>query len=205
VLMCHMFLTQNNMNMKKALLILGVIAAGSSAMATVINGDINFAGDFKQNGGIQGVLSTATSMSLVPGTTQIVSADLDLAGATSPFSFATPIGVNPGTDLVGRNLWSVTVGTSTFTFLVVSETQTTTLANRIGLEGLGILSDGNPLDDTIGDWVLDFTRTGSLGNLKFGWHSTTSSEGVSVPDGGATAMLLGVGLLGFGAIRRKVA
>ena len=192
------------MKMTKTLALIGALTSGISALAVPITGSIGFTGTYTQNGGTSGNLATATSMSI--DTVGVDTADGNLTGATSPLSFATPIGVNANsTDLIGDQLWSVTVGADTFTFAVLTEAQVYggnlpgPLGNtkQINLQGTGIMSDGaGPLDDTAGTWQLSFGVSGT----SFTWQSTSAAN---VPDGGATAMLLGVGLVAIGALRRK--
>jgi hypothetical protein len=69
--------------------------------------------------------------------------------------------------------------------------------NNFGMSGSGV-AHITGFDDTVASWSLE--GTGSGFNFKFASESTTA---LGVPDGGATAMLLGVGLLGLGALRRK--
>jgi VPDSG-CTERM motif len=163
---------------------------GFSASATPITGSIGFGGTYTQNGGIQGDLSTATSMSI--NTVNIQNVTGSFVGATSP-SFATPILVNPGTGLT--QLWQVLVGALTYTFNVTSESQTFTSGTQLNLAGNGVISD-NLGDSANGVWQLGFGVSGD----SFTWQSTSAAN---VPDGGTTVALLGGALAGLGLLKRK--
>ena len=171
----------------------------TAVQAVSISGEVAFSGKYTQNGGTLGQLNTATSFSI--SSVAIDDAFGDFAGATAPLSFASPIGVNGNAPtLVGATLWSITVGPKTYTFKVGSFTETynpgSGTSDQINITGLGIASDGiGGLDDTTGSFELNF---GNSGTSTFTWRSSSA-----VPDGGATAMLIGVGLLGLGALRRK--
>ena len=176
---------------------LALAAAGMmtiTAQAVPIVGSIGFTGTYTQNGGTIGDLSTATSMTI--NTVGVDIATDDLTGAGAPLSFASPIGVNGNLPLIGQ-LWSVTVGTDTFTFAVTSQSQTFTSAIQVNLAGTGVMSDGTgPKDDTTGTWQLGFGRTGAA----FTWQSTSATN---VPDGGATLILLGSAIVGLFGFARK--
>jgi hypothetical protein len=170
-----------------------VMALAASMHASSIVGSVGFNGHYVSNGSGSD-LTTATSMSV--SSIDSVSGTGDLAGATAPYSFLSPIGVNGGPSIVGSQLWSVTVGGSTFTMTVNTEAQVLTSAATIVLQGTGTMSDGvGPLDDTTGTWQVSFGASGD----SFTWQGTTASA----PDGGATAILLGVGISGLAMIRRK--
>jgi VPDSG-CTERM motif len=179
------------------------LALGLSGSAYAdINGSIGFTGTFIQTGGTIGLLNTADHMTL--GSLQIATATGDLTGAGAPFSFASSIGVNGNPpSLVGHTLWTATVGAITYSFTIATESQTLTSGAQINLAGIGTMHDGNPGDDTAGEWQLGFGRSGA----SFTWQGTSASVGTptTTPDGGATVVLLGAALSGLGLIRRKLA
>lgn len=178
---------------------LACAAAGLSLVAasnaTPITGSIGFTGTYTQNGGTAGNLASATTMTI--DTTVVSSTTGDFVGAGAPLSFASPIGVNGNAPAIGT-LWSVTVGSKTYTFTVSSESQTFTSGTQLNLAGNGTISDGTLADNTGGTWQLGFGVSGS----SFTWQSTSAAN---VPDGGTTAILMGAALSGLALLRRKLA
>jgi hypothetical protein len=182
-----------------AALALGLTA---STYASQIDGSIGFTGTFTQTGGTIGKLNTAHNMTL--GSLQIATTSGDLTGAGAPFSFQSAIGVNGNApSLVTHTLWTATVGAITYSFTVSTETEIFTSPAQLNLMGVGIMHDGNPADDTAGEWQLGFGRSGA----SFTWQGTSAAtpDPTTVPDGGATVVLLGAALSGLGLIRRKLA
>jgi len=168
------------------------------ARAVNISGSIGFTGTYLQNGGIPGDLSTATSMTITNVGIAPFTASGDLALASAPLTFVSPIGVNSNPpSIVGVNLWTVTVGTDIFSLNVSTFAQTFQSAIQLNLAGTGVLS-GGLFDPTPGAWQLGFGKTGSA----FTWQSTSAAN---VPDGGFTVMLLGFTLAGLTAMRRRLA
>lgn len=170
-----------------------VAGLASAAQANPITGSIGFIGDYIQNGGTLGDLTTATSMTITD--TVIGSSTGDLSGA-SLISFATPIPVNPPVGLT--TLWSVLVSGITYSFTVTSETQDLTTPEALHLKGTGILSDGNAANNTPGTFQLGFGVSGA----SFQWQSTSATS-VTTPDGGATLLLLGSVLSSLGLLRAR--
>ena len=162
--------------------------------ATPTSGSIGFTGTFIQNGGTPGDLSTATSMTI--DSAAIGTTTGSFTGA-SLINFASPIAVNPAAGLT--TLWSVLVGSITYTFTSITEEQNLTTPTALHLTGTGLISDGNAADDTTGTWQLGFGKSGD----SFQWQSTSATDTGKVPDGGATAMLLGTGLCGLYAFGKK--
>ena len=182
------------MNKITKLALVATAAFVASTQAGLIEGSVAFAGAYKQIGGTPGDLTGATSMDITAAF--VVDSQGDLSPATL-VTFMDPIGVNgnaPG--LLGSQLWKIDVLGTGFTFTVDGVVQDQTQANSLHFSGTGTLSDGvGGFDDTPGEFQLHFGANGS----SFAWDST----GASVPDGGMTAALLGVGILGLGALRRK--
>jgi hypothetical protein len=184
------------------LVALGLTAAANAAF---INGGISFAGDYTvQNSSSVDVtlLSLGSQIAFVnPGVTTSRGGNFTIIPAGSPVTMATPLIFVPPT-VPGGNLWSVTDGTDTFTFLLNSMTVDpieTGPPEAVRIHGTGDVSytgPNGPFQTTPGSWVANF----SSGGGSFAWSSTT----VSTPDGGTTMALFGVSLLGLGAIRRKL-
>ena len=167
------------------------LALAGSLQAGTISGGVTFVGDYSANG-TPGDLTTATE---VTPTILVTLGGGDLTGAVFG-SFLTPIGVNGNVaSNVGAELWEVQVGLDTYTLTVGTALQTLGSSDQIALKGTGTIQK-NGGDDTGGSWQLSFGETGAF----FGFQSTS---GTNVPDGGATAMLFGLGVLGLGMMRRK--
>ena len=69
-------------------------------------------------------------------------------------------------------------------------------ADEINLSGSGIVM-ANGFDDTPGSW----TFSGQQGNIFFTFSSVTIAQGVAEP---STLLLLGIGFLGLGVMRKRV-
>lgn len=176
--------------MKNKLIIMaGAVAAlvsiGSVARATPIVGSVGFTGTYTQTGGTKGNLTTATSMKIT--STAIGTATGNFAGA-SLVSFAPTFAVNPATGLTA--LWSILVGSTTYTFTSTYESQNLTSPTGLHLLGTGLITDGNATDNTTGTWQLGFGVSGD----SFQWQSTAATATANVPDGGPTTMMLGAAL-----------
>ena len=181
------------------MIVAGAVAAlvgcGSVVQAIPITGSIGFTGSYTQIGGTHGNLTTATSMTIndiAVGTTSG-----SFVGAIDP-TFASPISVNPAVGL-GR-LWTVLVGSTTYTFDSTSESENLDTPSGLHLVGTGTMADGTAADTTTGTWQLGFGVTGD----SFQWQSTAGANATNVPDGGSTAMLLGAGCCGIGLFKRKL-
>ena len=171
--------------------------------ATAITGSIGFTGTYTANATTAGNLTTATLITIAPGAISVTpgSPTGSFVGAGAPVGFASPIHINPATPIIGQ-LWSVTVGLTTYTMTVTSETETLDTAAQVNLVGAGTISDGVPADATSGTWQLGFGVSGTPPLASFTFQSTSAAN---VPDGGTTAMLLGAALSGLALLRRKLA
>ena len=113
----------------------------------------------------------------------------------TPLAFAAPFSNNP--------LWSV----GGFTFNLTSfnaPVRTDNVApvpDSLALSGMGTIQ-GAGFDPTPGGW----TWTGTMdGSSSFSFASTTvAGSGAGVPDSGSTLTLLGIALVSFAALRRKI-
>ena len=186
--------------MVSATLAVGMVSA---VQAIPITGSIGFTGAFVQIGGTSGNLGTAVSFTIlntVANPITIHDATGAFVGAGAPIVFAPSVGVNGNApSLVNAQLWSVLNGLTTYSLTVTTEGQTFTSGIQLNLAGNGILHDGNAADDTAGVWQIGFGVSGN----SFTWQSTSSTS--SVPDGGATVMLLGAAFSGLALLRRKLA
>ena len=159
--------------------------------ATPVQGSINFDGEATTN---TGSLATATAFTSITGTfvdpatqTGVFASVPNYTPVTfTPFSFSAS-GVTP--------LWTFTIGSTTYSFdatSIVVETQNSTFLN---IEGSGV-AHVTGYTDAVGTWSI--TDTGNGPNFTFG-------EGTNVPDGGATVVLmaLGLGAIALGAYARR--
>jgi hypothetical protein len=185
--------------MKKT--ILAVLAMGAlscalfsqQAQADLITGDIVKGGQITFNG----PLATATQVThwFSAGTNNdgfstVFSVSGDLATFISPLeeaAMAQPWDFGSGGPQAG--LWSV----GGFTFDLASSTIVTQIPGFLNITGSGTIT-GNGFDPTKSEFTLTVTRLGS--QLVFGAITNT------VPDGGATVMLLGAALGALGLARR---
>lgn len=115
-------------------------------------------------------------------------------GTMTDFAFNPTLSPSPVAPL-----WAITSGAGTgfsFTLNAITLVDQAT-PGFLNLGGNGAFS-GPGFDTTLGAWSFTVTTTGSL----FTW---TSGNVANAPDGGTTALLLGLGLLGLGAARRFMA
>ena len=165
-----------------ALIVSGALLV-SVAKATPISGDINFFGVAKTD---TGKLATATKFTTISGVTVVPVDDGNYAGTAgssatfTPFSFSA-LGVTP--------LWSIVIGSTHYWFDATSVSIGMQNKNFLNLEGKGVAYETG-YDPTPGTWSI--TDTGTSATVTFGFSAT-------VPDAGATALLVGLGLVGIGA------
>ncbi len=183
--------------MKKLKLILGfalaTLVAGQAAQAVFISGEVFFTGGAT----LDATPASATSISFAnPIDLLEVISTGSYAGLTVPttatfkdFTFGS---VGTTGALSVDKLWTFTDGV-TFSFEVTTLTGNSFSNGQRTLTGHGIARIGG-FDDTDGTWFLSTSGTGT---------SIAFSSSADVPDSGATAALLGLGLLGLaGAARR---
>ena len=171
-------------------LVAALVGFTAGAQATPIVGSVAFGGGDDQVGGIQGDLTTATSFAI---------RNAFIVDQSGVFTFASNPHVGPtvyatATNNIGLSLWSVDVGSVTYKLTVDTASVTHSSAVQFDLAGTGTLTDGNPSNDTSGVWEMGFGVSGS----SFSWHASNAS----VPDGAATAILLGSSLTAMGLIHR---
>ena len=169
----------------------------SAATAAPIVGSIGFGGEYTQNGGTAGDLTTATSFSITG--VSIISDTGDLNNSTGA-TFFSPVNAN-GSNLTGATLWTVQNNSKTFTFQVTSTQNLLFNQDAVSFKGFGTMDDGvGGLEPTPGEWQLGFGVSGTLPNASFTWQATSAT----VPDGGSTVILLGAGLAALAFVRRKL-
>ena len=199
-------------------LVISSLAAGSLLLgashseATQITGTVGFTGGFS---GAPLNLANATSISFVSPTVQTVEAGsiLDIfINAGDAASIASPLNVSgnagdslplPSSGLGAGVIYTVDGFTLTLTSLTLSSES----AKNLILDGVGTLS-GHGYESTPGDINIAFSRSGTeLPGASFTFAATSSANPPTtrtLPDGGTTAMMLGLGFLGIAGLRRKL-
>jgi len=135
------------------------------------------------------IFNNAGFSSVAPGGTG------DFAGIApgTQATMAQPWIFNPSTPTPG--LWSV----GGFTFDLLSSTVVTQNAQFLSISGTGIVN-GNGFDPTAMEWSFTAQNAGGRPRTIFSF----SANGVAVPDGGTTVMLLGAALGALGLARRYI-
>lgn len=165
---------------------------GRSAEAIPINGSITF------NGGAvydTSSLATATRVNAFSNV-KVTSSDGDFGTFTNPgdpVTMASPWIFSPSTPTPA--LWSV----GGFTYDLASATVMLQTADFLFIEGTGTVS-GNGFDPTPGTW--SFTSQSPSANGVFSFSGGSGAQGV--PEGGSTAALLGIALVGVAIASRKL-
>lgn len=179
--------------------IIATFALGAMAVtahAVQITGTLDIAGGVTLN---TNSLTTATQVSvfsnvIVTGVTvgSILDTTINIGNSvamTQPWVFGA------GKD----DLWSV----GGFTFDLNTSTIITQTSGLLYVTGTGVLT-GNGYDATPGMWAFTSQSTSGVGdNNNFSFSATTEARPAGVPDGGATAILLGSSLLGLALVSRK--
>ncbi|HXB59814.1 MAG TPA: VPDSG-CTERM sorting domain-containing protein [Candidatus Acidoferrales bacterium] len=187
-----------------AVIALGV---GGIAQAVPIDGSITFAGGVTLN-----TSSSATATEVLnwsgPGGTgnPIVISDQGSFSGIAPGStakFASPWFFNSGSVSA---LFSV----GGFTYNLTSSSVVFQGAGPNGLpgvlvDGIGSIS-GNGLDSEAMEWSFSTSDPSALGvdAAVFSFQVAAGTTGGTVPDGGTTAMLLGLGVLGLGVVKKQI-
>ena len=183
-----------------AVLATGVLSCAvfsQQAQATQINGNINFAG------------SVQFDTNLLQNVTKVVTwfDILNHAGFSSvaPGGTGDFAGIAPGTQATMAQPWIFIPSTPTpglwsvggFTFDLLTSTVVTRNSTFLNISGTGIVS-GNGFDPTSMEWSFTAQNAGGRPRTIFSF----SANGVAVPDGGATVMLLGAALGALAMARR---
>jgi len=179
-------------------LILSAALCCPLAKATPISGTVNFDGVATTN---TGNLNTATAFTSITGVTVVPAESGNYVGTTgaattfTPFAFSA-VAVTP--------LWSFTVGGVSYwldaTGAITVNHFTVGSTTFLNLSGSGWANETG-FDSTPGVWSITDTSAGKETTFTFGADTT-------VPDSGATALLIGLGLAGVGVAmiaRRRLA
>lgn len=97
----------------------------------------------------------------------------------------------------GNPIWTTTTGLS-FSLTSISGFTESGTSGLLAFGSGTVSSTTAGFDTTAGDWSFNASKTGSV----FSWGSTAAAVS-RVPDGGASAILLGVSLLGLAGASRK--
>jgi protein with PEP-CTERM/exosortase system signal len=171
----------------------------SHVQAVPITGQISFSGRVALNNtsllAATKVNTWRTITNQNPGFCNAFGVDGSFTGMTglaamSPWTFGVVLGGAQPT------LWSI----GGFTFNLSSSTVTMRNATDLVVTGIGIIHGGPGFDDTEGTWDFHLSNAGGRPHADFSFDSSADS----VPDGGSTVSLLGLALLGFTALRRKL-
>ena len=163
------------------------------ASAGFIEGGIGFGGLFSPTGGNGADLSDATGIDI--GFSTVTTADGDFTPALGFIAVFNQLDFNPANTPV-TPLWSVTAGAMAYSFDLFDVSLDFQSASQINLSGTGIIM-ATGFDNTPGAW----TFTGQQGNIFFTFSSITIAQGVAEP---STLLLLGIGFLGLGIMRKRV-
>ena len=183
-----------------AVIALGV---GGIAQAVPISGDITFAGGVDLNTSSAGTATEVLNWTGHGGTgLPIVISD------DGSFS-----GIAPGTTATFASPWSFNSGSVAALFTVGGFTYDLT-SSKIVYQGgspAGVLVDGigsisgNGLNSEAMTWSFSTSDPSALGvdAAIFSFQVAAGTTG-TVPDGGTTAMLLGLGVLGLGMLKKQI-
>jgi hypothetical protein len=193
-----------NKMIKFASVVAVTVALAQTLQAIPITGGIQFVGGVGLNTGSAGTAAWVTSWNntkvqnvsgsfIAPSITPVPGAAVVFASGN--WNFNTPVGSPIA------NFWAV----GGFTFQLLSSAISTQVAGFVGVAGTGIVSgpSGSGYDPTMLSWTFTTQDPGLGAPLSYSFSA--SSINSSVPDGGATVMLLGIALSGVALLRKKLA
>lgn len=178
--------------LNKMLLAIGLLAMTGGASATQILGSIGFTGAYEINDSGSNVVNSfliGDRIDILGATvTGVVSGDFAAEGIVSGQAATYSDFIYAPTGPV-TGLWSV----GSFTFDLTNMVQDYISSSILVLSGTGWINSTTPgLDQTFGIWTFSANSAGS----NFTWSSSSAA-----PEPGI-ALLLGVGLIGFGVVRK---
>lgn len=184
-----------------------LLASTQTPYAIPITGNIGLTGALTFN-----TDSSATASAVTSWVSPIVTTDSGVFGSPSVFAIASGTAVSMAspwsftTSTPITSFWSV--GGFTFELLsssIVSQGGVAGSTGYVDVQGTGLVS-GNGYSATPMSW--NFTSQdpqSARGPDRWTFSASGGSIGTGVPDGGATAMLLGLALTGVAIIKRKTA
>ena len=195
--------------MKKKWLIIATVAAvcgvGGIAQAVPISGNITFAGGARLNTSSVGTATEVVAWTGANGTGSpiVISADGSFSSVTpgATVAFTAPWFFNSG---AVNSLWSV----GGFTFDLTSSHIVFQGGSPaiVGVDGTGTILENGQSPETM-SWSFSTSDPGASGNagLIFSFQAAGGTTGAATaPDGGTTAMLLGLGMLGLGLFKKQI-
>ena len=176
-------------------------ALTQTIQATPITGAIGFTGNVTYNTSSASTATEVTSW-ITPEVTAVSGTFASFITPIAPATFSSAIWVfNTGTAI--NNFWQA--GGFSFQLLsssIVSQGGVAGTSGFVVVSGTGIVS-GNDYTPTAISW--SFTSQDPKVNTKPDqWTFSASANSTSVPDGGATVMLLGIALSGVALLRKKL-
>ena len=189
----------------KSLSVLALASFALTAQAIPVSGGISFAGGYTSNTGnlntataftsFTNVISTGSTGTLAPGTSGLTPFTPAVITAFNGFTFGTaPGGAGSITPVL---IWtgSGTNGvTTTFTLNSIFTVDHNPF-DTVVIVGLGNFTETG-FDNTPGTFIFSANQAG-------GTFSFSLSQAALAPDGGTTALLLGLGLVGMGLSARR--
>jgi len=178
------------------------LVAIKTAQATPITGEIDMSGTVTLNSINLGSASAATSLTAVTvGGTPTGSYAGTFGDSVAWHAFSWPGGS-------ASPLWSFTdIATSdTYSFALTTDSIVTQTSTFLNLLGTGILTITGPgsYTPTAGSWSFTISNPSGGPHADFNFTFANSQVGAAVPDGGATAMLLGGAMSALALVRRKL-
>jgi hypothetical protein len=189
----------------------GAFAFGvAQSQAAAIDGSIGFAPTKVVSTTPNDWTTIPLTVNFKPGPNAIINDAGALTGDFStmlPNADTTPYSVTFKTfttDTVGTvpALWAVVGGGPAISFDLTSSSNFSADNNFLSIAGTGVIHAPG-FDDTTGFFTLQANRTDPANQIEFFFTASTTTHPPTVPDGGATAMLLGLGAIGVGALARR--
>ena len=171
------------------------LTLSSTAQAALITGTIDFSGTATLN---TNVLQNATHV-IANGFSNVTVSNTEAGSSLAAVANGTAVTFTGaqynfnGTGLPIANFWSV----GGFSFQLTSSAVIVQLPGFLNVQGAGIMT-GNGFEATTGTWF--FTSQGVSQNPQFSFSSTNTTN---APDGGSTAVLAGLALVGLALAGRR--